>query len=336
LNVSVANARAGMRQFLGESRVRTVRERGAYLLTPHSEDVTALRIVIGMPFGIDAASDAWLHAVGTGILQAVLHAAQPITLVGVSSQDWTMARAQKKMMDDCAAAAGLLLFPYSLARDDYRKVTEAYEKLGKPVVHMNAPAVNAMSNYVAPDYFQSGRRLGEAWRQTGRKCVVLIGGASLNFSVSMQWRLSGLAVGLGTALGATTMLRYYQAPGATEEDGYRAMLALLRNRRSRPDAVYCSGDFLGLGAVRAARERGLKVPGEVSIAAGSGLNLQHTICADLTRTDQRFADIGREMVAMICARIDQQGRPLPAVLLDSPFIGGGTTRQQENKLLGIQ
>jgi hypothetical protein len=38
---------------------------------------------------------------------------------------------------------------------------------------------------------------------------------------------------------------------------------------------------------------------------------------------------------MFCARIEQAGASLPARVLATPFMGGATTRPEENARLGI-
>jgi len=52
----------------------------------------------------------------------------------------------------------------------------------------------------------------------------------------------------------------------TEENGYRAARALL-DREERPTAILCSSLHMALGVVRATRDLGLSIPGDVSLIA---------------------------------------------------------------------
>ncbi|MBI4025526.1 MAG: substrate-binding domain-containing protein [Verrucomicrobia bacterium] len=102
-----------------------------------------------------------------------------------------------------------------------------------------------------------------------------------------------------------------------------------------PDAIYCAGDLLALGAVRALRERGLRVPKDVSVVGAAGVDLSGTLCPRLTATRQPLEQIGEELLAMLCQRIEQGGAAVTGRILPMPFTGGGTTRPEENVLLGI-
>jgi DNA-binding LacI/PurR family transcriptional regulator len=58
-------------------------------------------------------------------------------------------------------------------------------------------------------------------------------------------------------------------------------------------------------------------------------------CPLLTRTRQPFEKLGEELIALACQRIEGDNISLPGRVLPTPFIGGGTTRKEENDLLGI-
>lgn len=49
-----------------------------------------------------------------------------------------------------------------------------------------------------------------------------------------------------------------------EEGGYKAALKILSSVR-RPSAILCASDLMAIGAVRALREKGVNVPGDISI-----------------------------------------------------------------------
>jgi DNA-binding LacI/PurR family transcriptional regulator len=141
--------------------------------------------------------------------------------------------------------------------------------------------------------------------------------------------------GIGTELGRTVVVQVTDGFLHTEDATYETMKQELARRQSPPDAVYCSGDLHALGAVRAIREAGLRIPEDVSVVGGSGVDLTGMSCPDLTRTRQPLAQIGRELVTMLCQRIKREGESLPGVVLPTPWVGGGTTRSEENQILGI-
>jgi LacI family transcriptional regulator len=143
-----------------------------------------------------------------------------------------------------------------------------------------------------------------------------------------------LATGLELDAQNDVALRVWSAQSIREEDGYQTVLKLF-GRSEPPDAVYCTGDWLALGAVRALKERGLRIPRDVSIVGGTGLDLANASCPNLTRTQQPFEKIGAALLNLLCERIEQNGKDLPGRILPVGFVGGATTRPPENAQLGI-
>lgn len=63
--------------------------------------------------------------------------------------------------------------------------------------------------------------------------------------------------------------------------GYRATNRLL-DSGFEPTALICANDFMALGALRALRDRGLDVPGQVSVAGCDNISLSKFACPSLT------------------------------------------------------
>ena len=81
------------------------------------------------------------------------------------------------------------------------------------------------------------------------------------------------------------------------EDGHAAALLLL-DAADPPTALVCQSDLLAFGAMRAAGERGLSVPGDVSMTAFDGIEAPW-FAGTLTTIDQRAAAKGRELGRMM-------------------------------------
>ncbi|HEY1753880.1 MAG TPA: LacI family DNA-binding transcriptional regulator [Bryobacteraceae bacterium] len=77
----------------------------------------------------------------------------------------------------------------------------------------------------------------------------------------------------------------------TPEGGRQAMLQLL-SRAARPTAVFCYNDRMAIGAMRAVREQGLRVPRDVSIAGFDDLFLSSYTDPPLTTVRQPKRDMG--------------------------------------------
>jgi LacI family transcriptional regulator/LacI family repressor for deo operon, udp, cdd, tsx, nupC, and nupG len=79
----------------------------------------------------------------------------------------------------------------------------------------------------------------------------------------------------------------------TPESGMSAMQRLL-NQEERPTAVFCYNDRLAIGAMRAVRERGLRLPGDVSICGYDDLYLSSYTDPPLTTIQQPKREMGMQ------------------------------------------
>ena len=87
----------------------------------------------------------------------------------------------------------------------------------------------------------------------------------------------------------------------SEKGGYQAMKALL-DRESPPDAVFAGSDMQALGAMRAAREAGLRVPDDLAIVGFDDNELSQ--CAGLTTLRQPARTMGTRAAESLLRRIE--------------------------------
>ncbi|MBI4023592.1 MAG: substrate-binding domain-containing protein, partial [Verrucomicrobia bacterium] len=80
----------------------------------------------------------------------------------------------------------------------------------------------------------------------------------------------------------------------------------------------------------------LRVPEDVGVVGGTGLDLSETACPMLTRVRQPLEEMGEALARMLSERIRRKAESLPGVILPTRFIGGVTTLPVENEELGIQ
>lgn len=100
----------------------------------------------------------------------------------------------------------------------------------------------------------------------------------------------------------------------TLESGYYAMKALIRHK---PEAVFVASDTMALGALRALREAGLRVPGDIALVSHD--DLPPAIQADppLTTVQQQIATTGQMAVEKL-AQIIMTGKAHPAQHIINP------------------
>lgn len=88
----------------------------------------------------------------------------------------------------------------------------------------------------------------------------------------------------------------------SEEGGHRAALQAL-DRPDRPTAVFAGADIAALGVLRAAEERGLRVPEDLSVAGYDNIFLSGTGRVALTTVDQSGRSTGLAAGRLLLERI---------------------------------
>lgn len=87
------------------------------------------------------------------------------------------------------------------------------------------------------------------------------------------------------------------------QDGYRNMKAYLQHRRDFT-AVFALNDLLALGAMKALREAGLRVPEDVSVAGCDDIFISETSYPPLTTIRIPKREIGRRTMELLLGMID--------------------------------
>jgi DNA-binding LacI/PurR family transcriptional regulator len=105
----------------------------------------------------------------------------------------------------------------------------------------------------------------------------------------------------------------------SELSGVRATDQLL-SRRADLDAVFAASDLMAVGALRALRDAGRRVPADVAVVGFEDSTLARQTDPPLTTVFQPVEAMGREMARLLVARI--AGEPAGGhVLLDTHLVG---------------
>ncbi|MBI4025819.1 MAG: LacI family DNA-binding transcriptional regulator [Verrucomicrobia bacterium] len=334
LRVSMPTVQTVFRELTREGRIRTEVGNGTFLVSKYDGKRQDLRIALSFPMPDDSLGSRWGRQICAGIMEAAAKSQRNIQLLPLPQEAREAERAQARLLSQRGEVDGLISFPPGISNE----IRQAYERDGKPVVEVNPPSDSACANFVSPDYYNASLRLGAAWRETGRKQVVLMLYWPLAESLSSQLRLAGLVNGLGYELGRSITCRSVVVDRHADAEGHLTGRLLDQWRvqpAEAPDAVYCVSDVMALEVVAGLLQRGIKAPHDVSVAGGTGLDLQETACPELTRTRQPLEKMGAELFAMLCERIARRGEAFPAKILATRFIGGATTRAEENARLKI-
>ncbi|MFD3664064.1 LacI family DNA-binding transcriptional regulator [Streptomyces sp. NPDC058659] len=200
-------------------------------------------------------------------------------------------------------ADGVMLM--ALREDD--PLARMAEEAEMPVVFGGRPVGVDPRWYVDVDNVGGARQATEYLISSGRTRVATISGRLDTEVGRARYR------GYRDAMLAAGLDPYPPEAGDfTESTGAAAMAALLTNHPDL-DGVFAANDNMGAGALRALREAGRPVPGDVAVIGFDDLAVAQIADPPLTTVHQPIQGLGREMARMLVALINGQD-PTPLIL----------------------
>jgi LacI family transcriptional regulator len=101
------------------------------------------------------------------------------------------------------------------------------------------------------------------------------------------------------------------------EIGYKPMQALLEKSRAFT-AIFCFNDIAAIGAIRALRDAGLSVPGDVSVVGFDDILSAAYATPSLTTVRQPLFDMGKRGAEILLDRIANHDKEYPAEIVMEP------------------
>jgi LacI family transcriptional regulator len=122
-----------------------------------------------------------------------------------------------------------------------------------------------------------------------------------------------LAIRLDTDGWSMKTGRHPMAP----EIGYKPMQALLKTRPNFT-AVFCFNDIAAIGAIRALKDAGLSVPGDVSVVGFDDIQSAEYCTPSLTTVRQPLHEMGKRGAQVLLERIADRERAYPRDIVMTP------------------
>lgn len=175
------------------------------------------------------------------------------------------------------------------------KMVDVCARQGTKVLLFNRYILGTQLNAVSSDNVEGGRMVANCLLDTGHKRLAFLGGGD-TVSTSID-RLKGFRDRIQER-GVVDLI--IENAGEYYYDAGRSAAKRLLQRDDRPDAIFCAGDVLAIGAMDAARyDLGLKVPEDVSIVGYDDVSVASWPSYSLTTVKQPFVemvDTGLEML----------------------------------------
>ena len=195
----------------------------------------------------------------TGLVITAAHRRQWTVLVeqtqGSREREQAVITSMGPQRIDAAILSPLAMEPSDLLRADP----------GTPLVLLGERDIPGPADHVAIDNVAAARTVVEHLIGIGRRRIAIIGdqpgrGGGTGLLRTAGYRQALDAAGLPDDPALVIPVENYQ-----RADGFAAMDHLLQLPEP-PDAVFCCNDLLAIGAMRAAAERGISIPGQVAVA----------------------------------------------------------------------
>jgi LacI family transcriptional regulator len=101
------------------------------------------------------------------------------------------------------------------------------------------------------------------------------------------------------------------------EIGFKPMQALLERTRDFT-AVFCFNDISAIGAIRALKDAGLTVPGDVSVVGFDDIQSAAYSTPSLTTVFQPLLEMGKRGAQILLERIADHGKKFPPEVVMAP------------------
>ncbi|WP_031314288.1 LacI family DNA-binding transcriptional regulator [Caldanaerobacter subterraneus] len=135
----------------------------------------------------------------------------------------------------------------------------------------------------------------------GHREIAFISG-SLEYVVSLD-RLDGYKLALEEN-GLTFKRELVEQEEFSEDGGYRAMMKILE--RAKPTGVVVTDDVMAFGVIRAAIDKGFRVPEDISIVGFNNIPLSAFANPPLTTIDISTFELGIKSAELLIARLKQK------------------------------
>lgn len=129
-------------------------------------------------------------------------------------------------------------------------------------------------------------------------------------------RLQGYRAALSAA-GIAPDESLLRVGGYKVESAYHATLELLE---AKPDAIFAANNMISLGALRALRVRGLRVPQDVALVGFDDMPWAQDLYVPLTAVAQPTYEIGQEAVRLLLRRLNNPDAPFITTMLQTRLV----------------
>jgi LacI family transcriptional regulator len=193
---------------------------------------------------------------------------------------------------------------------------ELFEELRSrkmPLVLIDRPIEGVRASFVGVDNEAVGKLATTHLIERGCRRIAHLRGPKIGLAAK---RLNGYTASLKKNR-LTAPPGYVVDAGFQDHSGYQAMKKLLA-AGPRPDGVFCYNDPVAIGAMKALREAGLRVPEDVAVVGAGNVHYSDALAVPLTTIDQKTREIGARAAELLLEQIGSKRAVRPEKILIVP------------------
>ena len=214
---------------------------------------------------------------------------------------------------------GLIIISTGEASD----LHDLLQGLTTPTVLLDREVTHVHCDLVETAHLQGGQMATEHLVALGHRRIACIGGPA-DLIPSAQ-RIQGWRNALAAAALTDDLLWHSDF---SSQGGFNAMQEILQSPH-RPSAVFVCNDLMGIGALSAAHEAGLRIPQDLSVIGFDDIELARFTSPPLTTIVQPKQRIGQLAVEMLLERIQGGRTDTKQMLLPPELVVRASTAPKE-------
>ena len=149
-----------------------------------------------------------------------------------------------------------------------------------------------------------------------RDIALIIGDADLS---STKLRYDGYRDAMTEAGITVNNALVYQSECSSYKCGMRALEGILQSP-TKPTALFAMSDVLAIGAIKAMRSKGIRVPEDIAVAGFDGIDMSEMVVPGLTTISQPTYDIGCTAMKLLLEKMKNSDAGNRKVVLEHSLI----------------
>lgn len=207
--------------------------------------------------------------------------------------------------------AGLIISPTSVTED----FTE-FERLGIPIILLDRLTANFEADAVTIDNVNGAFLAVKHLIDLGYKRIGMIGG-SPHLTTGHE-RYEGYRKAMSAA-GLKIDEKLIKVGDFKTESGYRLTQEFIAASQP-PQAIFVANNLMTLGALRAMREQGVRIPQDIALVGFDDMPWSSELCPPLTAVSQPTYELGQETVQLLLRRLADPDAPIRTVTLQPRLV----------------